>query len=133
MSGDDLPAAESNFTDVANDAWYAANVTWAVTAGVVKGVSETEFAPDANITRQDMAVMIERYAAYKAYTFAAENEAERFADENEIAEYAKNAVSTMQQAGIISGMGDNTFAPLLFATRAQAAKMLGVLLVDMDK
>ena len=133
MSGDDLPAAESNFTDVANDAWYAANVTWAVTAGVVKGVSETEFAPDANITRQDMAVMIERYAAYKAYTFAAENEVERFADENEIAEYAKNAVSTMQQAGIISGMGDNTFAPLLFATRAQAAKMLGVLLVDMDK
>ena len=133
MSGDELPAADGTFTDVANDAWYAANVAWAVKAGITQGVSATEFAPNANITRQDMAVMIERYAAYKAYSFTEKNESVSFADENEIAEYAKNAVSTMQKAGIISGMGDGRFAPAEFATRAQAAKMLGMLLSDMSK
>lgn len=133
MSGDELPAADGTFIDVANDAWYAANVAWAVKAGVVKGVSETEFAPNANITRQDMAVMIERYAAYKAYTFESKNAVVNFADEGEISEYARRAVNTMQEAGIIAGMGENTFAPLSFATRAQAAKMLSLLLGDMNE
>lgn len=133
MSGEILPAAASvAFTDVANDAWYAQNVAWAVNTGITNGISETKFAPNAQISRQEMAVMIIRYVEYQDKALQKNAEALTFADNAQIAAYAKEAVSVMQQAGIISGKGNNMFAPLDNATRAEAAKMLGMLLEQVN-
>ena len=128
-SGDDLSAysGDSVFAD-ANAHWSKANINWAYTNKIVYGKSDTQFAPDANITRQEMAVMIKRYADYKAITLPKTNAPITFTDEAEIAAWAKEAVSAMQQANIISGFPDGTFAPQGNATRAQAAKMISVFL-----
>ena len=128
-SGDDLSAysGDSVFAD-ANAHWSKANINWAYTNKIVYGKSDTQFAPDANITRQEMAVMIKRYADYKNITLPKTNAPITFTDEAEIAAWAKEAVSAMQQANIISGFPDGTFAPQGNATRAQAAKMISVFL-----
>ena len=128
-SGDDLSAysGDSVFAD-ANAHWSKANINWAYTNKIVYGKSDTQFAPDANITRQEMAVMIKRYADYKGITLPKTNAPITFTDEAEIAAWAKEAVSAMQPANIISGFPDGTFAPQGNATRAQAAKMISVFL-----
>ena len=128
-SGDDLSAygGDSVFAD-ANAHWSKANINWAYTNKIVYGKSDTQFAPDANITRQEMAVMIKRYADYKGITLPKTNAPITFTDEAEIAAWAKEAVSAMQQANIISGFPDGTFSPQGNATRAQAAKMISVFL-----
>ena len=119
----DTADAECSFADVPEDAWYYSSVAAAVKNGIVTGVSETEFAPDANITRQDMAVMIDRAA--KAANISLSNGAELiFTDESEISDYALDAVKAMSKAGIINGFEDGSFSPMSNATRAQATVML---------
>ena len=118
------------FTDVSWKAWYAGYVAWAVNAGVTNGTGVNTFSPDAKITRQDMAVMIYRYATAEGITLIEVNEAKTFADDSKIASYAKDAVSAMQKAGIIGGtlVGDSYyFKPTSNATREEACKMLSVL------
>lgn len=119
----DTADAECSFADVPEDAWYYSAVAAAVKNGIVTGVSETEFAPDANITRQDMAVMIDRAA--KAANISLSNGAELiFTDEAAISDYALDAVKAMSKAGIINGFEDGSFSPMSNATRAQATVML---------
>ncbi|MFV0518159.1 MAG: S-layer homology domain-containing protein, partial [Aminipila sp.] len=95
---------------------------------IAKGTSESAFTPNANITRQDMAVMITRYADYMKKDITGTNEATKFADESQIAIYAKKSVASMQKAGIINGVkaadGSYSFMPKNNATRAEAAKMI---------
>lgn len=128
MSGDAAQDSETSFTDIPNGAWYAKSVAWAVRAGVTAGVGEARFAPEDFITRQDMAVMIKRYADYKSLNFKGENNGEAFTDEDDIASYAAEAVLAARGAGIISGTEDGSFAPARYATRAEAAKMLSSLI-----
>ncbi len=113
------------FIDVAESAWYAKSVEWGVTNGIATGVGGNQFAPNAQITRQDMACMLERYmVTVLKKELGTVNGASGFSDSKEISEYAKNAVEKMQQAGIIKGMGENEFAPKKNATRAEASVML---------
>ena len=132
MSGEELPAADNTFTDVNANAWYAGNVAWAVKAGITNGMTASTFAPEAKISRQEMAVMIMRYVEHKEKTLAENTQPVTFADNAAIASYAKDAVSAMQKAGIISGKENNMFAPAANATRAEAAKMLGMLLEQLN-
>lgn len=118
------------FSDVNCKAWYAGYVAWAVRAGVTKGTSKTAFSPNARITRQDMAVMIYRYAESKFITLTAVNKELKFDDNQDIASYAKTSVTAMQKAGIINGNKSGKsyyFKPTDNATREQASKMLCVL------
>ncbi len=124
MSGDTMPAANDKFSDVATDAWYAQSTAWATENKITKGLTETTFAPNNKITRQEMAVMLVRYAEYKKYTLPETNQAADFADEKAIADWAVNSVKAIQKAGIINGKENNMFAPTDNATRAEAAKML---------
>lgn len=128
MSGQKMSEAGKDFADVKNTSWYAKYVTWAVNAGIAKGMNESEFLPNANISRQDMSVMIARYADYMKKNISGTNEKIKFTDEEKIAVYANEAVNTMQKAGIINGVkaadGSYSFAPKNNATRAQAAKMI---------
>ena len=133
MSGDVLPEATDKFEDVPAEAWYAKEVAWAISAGVVKGISSTVFAPEDNISRQDMAVMLVRYAAYRGYELPILSAAIDFVDAQRIADYAREAVSKMHRAGIIGGRGDNLFAPEDSATRAESCRMIAALLKAMEQ
>lgn len=129
----DISKAESSgFSDVAATAWYAPYIAWAAEAGIVKGY-DGKFRPNDNIIRQDIAVMIARYAEYAQYTMPKTTQKSAFADDAEISAYAKDSVSSMQQAGIIIGKGENRFAPTDNATRAEACKMIAMLMQSREK
>jgi len=80
------------FADVPEDAYYTDAVIWAVDKGIVTGITTTEFAPDLNITREQMSVMLCRYAESKGEIITT-NAAVSYTDSNLISDYAKEAVS----------------------------------------
>ncbi|MCH5212541.1 MAG: S-layer homology domain-containing protein [Oscillospiraceae bacterium] len=114
----------SSFADVSTDAWYFDAVETAYNLGIINGIEDGVFAPDALITRQDMAVMVTRAAEAAGKTIPEVTGSKSFGDANRISDYAVDAVDTLVKAGIINGITDAMFAPLDNATRAQAAKIL---------
>ena len=112
------------FTDVKADAYYAPYVNWAAQNGIVEGVTATTFAPDTNINREQMAVIMANYAKKLGYDLPKTLQAVTFSDNAQISSWAKNAVRTMQQAGILSGKNGNKFDPKGTATRAEVATVL---------
>ncbi len=122
---------KSTFDDVDSLAWYAPAVNWAVENGITSGVSETKFAPNRNITRQELARFFFVYADYldsyyanpRAETDMPDRWAE-FTDIDEIADWANTPMSWAVSVGLISGMTIETISPRTTATRAQAAQML---------
>ena len=128
LAGADVSGyASGPFDDVQAGSWYAPYVNWAAENGVVYGVSDTAFAPDAEISRQDMAAMLYRYAGQFGIQLGTGNPAITFTDEADIADYALPAVEALQRAGVISGMPDGSFRPRDTATREQACVMLCLL------
>ena len=120
------PAAypSSRFSDVAVTAYYAPYVEWAFSNGIIIGAGEKTFAPDAAVTREEMAIMMKRYAAVMGYILPIAREAEIFTDNNKITGSMKSAVQTMQQAGVMNSKGNHLFAPKDIVTRAEAAAIL---------
>lgn len=116
--------ATCDFSDVSQGDWYYEYVAIAATSGVVNGMGNGTFGVGTTITRQDMAVMTYRAAMAKGKAFGVVNEAITFADAADISSYATEAVTVMQKAAIINGMGGNNFAPNGTATRAQAARII---------
>lgn len=115
------------FTDVTNGTWYTNAVTWAYVNGVVNGISETEFAPDQTITREQMVTIFFRYANYAGYDVSARKGLSDFADAGTVSPYAQEAFSWAVSVGIINGFEDGgvrTLQPQGTATRAQAAKII---------
>ena len=112
------------FTDVKADAYYAPYVNWAAQNGIVEGVTATTFAPDSNINREQMAVIMANYAKKLGYDLPKTLQAVTFADNAQISSWAKNAVRAMQQAGILAGKNGNKFDPKGTATRAEVATIL---------
>ena len=112
------------FTDVKADAYYAPYVNWAAQTGIVEGVTDTTFAPDTNINREQMAVIMKNYAAKLGYDLPQTLKAVTFADNTRISSWAKDAVKSMQQAGILAGKNENKFDPKGTATRAEVATVL---------
>ncbi len=133
MSGENKSdyMGESVFDDVDALAWYAPAVNWAVENNITSGVSDTQFAPNRNITRQELARFFFVYADYidgyytnpRAEIDAADRWAD-FTDTDEIADWAKTPMSWAVAVGLISGMNIETISPRTTATRAQAAQML---------
>ncbi len=119
--------ATADFADADKNAWYYPYIASAVKSGIIRGVDEKNFGIGRNITRQDIAVIANRIYGMNGKTVEAAEDAERFADYDEIADYAKESVAAMRDAGIINGFEDNTFMPADFATRAQSAKIIYVL------
>lgn len=117
-------AQPSNFKDVVTTAWYARAVDWAVSNQVVTG-SGSNFMPNQKISRQDMAVILDRFEKnVEKVTLVDKNKEITFSDQATIGDYAKASVTTMQKAGVINGKGNNLFVPKDNATRAEAAKMM---------
>lgn len=108
------------FTDVDGGAWYAEAVRWAASEGIVTGVSAIEFAPNAEIAREQLAAILHRYAGEPAT--AANLDA--FTDAASVSAYAVDAMSWCVEQGIITGTTATTLDPQGTATRAQCAAML---------
>ena len=113
-------AGKAIFTDVPDREWYSNAVAWAAEKGVVSGYGNGLFGPVDNITREQLAVMLWRYAGSPAAT----NKELHFADMNEISSYALEALCWATENGIINGYGNGELAPKSEATRAQAAQMI---------
>ena len=112
------------FTDVKADAYYAPYVNWAAQNGIMEGVTATTFAPDTNINREQMAVIMANYAKKLGYDLPKTLRAVTFADNAQISSWAKDAVKAMQQAGILAGKANNCFDPKGTATSAEVATVL---------
>ncbi len=122
MSGMTSDGSQS-FKDVKAGDWFSQAVAWAVNFGITSGTREDMFSPYEKITREQMAAMIYRYATLMGADWQT-SETGEFADEGEIAEYAKYQVRWAKGAGIISGRPDGSFGPKDNATRAESAAML---------
>lgn len=119
------PAADaSGFADVESGAWYQEAVDWAAANGIVNGTSQTTFAPTSPITREQMAAILYRYAAYKGYDVSQLADLSRFSDSSAVSTYAADALAWANAAGLITGVTDTTLSPQGSAVRAQAATIL---------
>ncbi len=112
---------EHPFADVAEGTWYTDAVIWAYNAEVVKGISDTAFAPGANITREQIATILYRYAGADA---VAEDALADFTDADQVNDWAVEAMNWAVAVGLINGMDETTLAPQGNATRAQIATIL---------
>ncbi|MDR2132688.1 MAG: S-layer homology domain-containing protein [Clostridiales Family XIII bacterium] len=115
--------ARSGFDDVTEDKYYAAFVSWAKENGIVSGVGGNLFAPDGDVSRQDMAVILYRYARFMGMELPKKEERQPFADEAGIAGYALDAMYAMREAGVVTGKPGNLADPRGKATRAEVAAM----------
>ncbi|MBP3964963.1 S8 family serine peptidase [Paenibacillus lignilyticus] len=111
------------FADVPADKWYASAVHAVVEAGIVSGRSKDSFAPNATITREEMAVMLAGALKFAGKTSGSSAQLS-FTDKGSIASWAKNAVAQAAGAGILQGNNEGAFAPKANATRAEAAVVL---------
>lgn len=112
----------NNFSDVDENAWYAQYVNALTEAGIVNGRGDGSFGIGDNITREEIAVMIERALIAKGITL--EGAAQDSSDAADISAYAKEAINKMCANGIISGFGDGTVRPKENAQRAQTAQLI---------
>ena len=110
----------SAFTDVDPGAWYAPAVTWAAERGIVGGYGNGTFGPNDNITREQLAVMLWRYAGSPAAT----DKELRFSDADEAGGKAREALRWAVENGVINGKNGGILDPRGLATRTQAAQML---------
>lgn len=110
--------ADIAFADVAGDEWYAADLKKCVAQGVIGGYEDGTFRPDEYITREEASAMFVR--AYNINAIGMLN----FADNNDISEWSKTAVTALVGAGVINGYEDGTFLPKATITRAEVVKIL---------
>ena len=124
LEGEPAVTGQSGFTDVEPDTWYTDAVTWAAEEGVVNGVSETQFAPGNNITREQLATILFRYAQAKGYDVSPRADLSGFPDAGDILPYAQEAMAWAVAEGLLQGFEDDTLRPQGNATRAQIATIL---------
>lgn len=110
----------NSFTDVLSGVWYTNTVIWAAARGIVSGYGDGRFGPNDKITREQLVVMLWRYAGSPSAT---EKEL-HFSDADKASGYALEALRWAAENGIINGYGNGQLDPEGSATRAQAAQML---------
>ena len=104
--------------------WYTEAVRWAASEGIVGGYGGGLFGTNDPVTREQLAVILYRYAAYKGYDVTASTDLSGFNDMSEISDYALEAMQWANAAGIVNSTSDTTLDPKGSATRAQMAAML---------
>lgn len=117
-------ASGSDFTDVADGDWYAQAVNWAASVGVVNGMGDGTFQPNAAITREQMAAILRNYAAYKGLDVSASGSLSTFTDAASVSDWAKESVEWAVGSGLLGGYEDSTLRPQGTTTRAEVASVL---------
>ena len=115
--------ASTAFGDVKADAYYAPYVAWAESKGIVKGTGFGKFEPNRTITREEMAVILDKFLADQKKTYPSTNKGQ-FNDGLKVSSWAKESVEKMTNQGLLSGVGNGNFVPKGSFTRAQAAQVL---------
>ncbi|MDR0491193.1 MAG: S-layer homology domain-containing protein [Oscillospiraceae bacterium] len=127
LDGGDGPQTEihdSRFGDIASGMWYTDAVAWGDANGIVTGYDDETFRPDAPVTREQMSVIMHRYAEYKEQGSSQPDDAfDAFPDKNEVSAYAVAAMKWAVSRGIINGSNGSLF-PRRSATRAQVAQII---------
>lgn len=121
------PSATGNiFFDVSESDYYCIPIMWAYENGIVFGTSETEFSPNENITREQIAVLLYRYGKYKGIASDEESsfDLSAYSDSDDISDYAKDAMQYACESGIFEGYEDGSLCPGQLATRAEIAVIL---------
>lgn len=121
------PSASFNkFGDVNADEWYGAAVAWASENGIVNGVSENEFAPNDNLTREQMAAIIYRYIKFKGKDVSVGENTNilSYTDAESVSEYAVEAICYAVGSGLMKGDSETTLNPSGTATRAETATII---------
>ena len=114
----------NTFKDVASGEWYTTAIAWANANGIVKGYNADTFGTDDIVTREQIAVILYRYAKYKGIDVGLVASLARFDDAEKVSDWAIQEMKWATGAGLINGMTDTTLAPDGKATRAQTATLL---------
>ena len=123
LDGADASGTNS-FTDVLNGKWYTNAIAWASANGIVEGLSGNRFAPNAPITREQLAAILFRYAKACGYDVSARAELTAYADAAQVSTWAGDAMRWAVASGLISGRSGAQLAPKGEATRAEVAVIL---------
>ena len=125
MAGEPQVSYSMTFKDVADGTWYTEAVRWAASVGIVEGYSETVFAPNDLVSRQQLAVFLWRFAKHLGMDVTTDGTVmPAFVDRGEIASWAGEAVSWAYSRGVLRGKPGNSLDPTGSATRAEASVML---------
>lgn len=122
--GEGLSDDAGEFSDVLPGSYYEKYVNTAIKLGIVNGIGNGIFGVGKNISRQDFVTMIYRALKVKNIELKENKSIVHFTDDNQIADYAKEAVEKLVRAGAVNGFSDGTFGPAGLCTRAQAAKVI---------
>lgn len=120
----DVAGRESSFTDVSADSWYGAAVIWASENGIVNGVGGGLFDPDASLTREQMAMMLYRFAGYLGSDTEKRADLSAYGDADAVSAFAQDAMAWAVAEGLVNGRSAAELAPKAGATRAELATIL---------
>ena len=123
LEGEPTVYGRSGFSDVQYNGYYEDAVTWAAGNGIVNGTSTTMFSPNANVTREQMAAILYRYAQYKKYNTAASSSLNGFTDHASVSGYATASLEWAVAEKMVNGSAGKLM-PTGNATRAQVAAIL---------
>ena len=124
MTNPETTESKHSFTDVPQGQWYSDAVAWAAENGIVNGISETEFAPDSDVSREQMALIIYRFAKMQGYDISDKADISDFTDTGDVSNWALDAISWANKTELVTGTGESTLSPKATATRAQVAAIL---------
>lgn len=122
--GEPAASNQSHYADVPPSAYYASPVSWASWHGIASGYSADAFGPEDSISRQQLATILYRYAAYKNFDVSHRGNLVQFSDRDQISDYAIDALSWANATGLLNGKADQTLAPAASTTRAEMAAIL---------
>lgn len=123
LEGEPVVSGRSGFSDVTFNSYYEDAVTWAADNSIVNGTSTTTFSPNANVTREQMAAILYRYAQYKKYNTAASSSLNGFTDYATVSGYAVTPMQWSVAEKLVNG-SNGKLMPTGNATRAQVAAIL---------
>ena len=135
MAGSPEVSGDNPFTDVKSTDWYYNAVLWAAQTGLTTGMTSTTFAPDGELTREQICTFLYRYADdyletietlsyFHGYTMDGRDDLSRFSDRDNVQSWAKESVQWCVANGLMNGMTDTTIVPQGIGTRAQLATFL---------
>lgn len=124
IAGSPAVEGKDSFEDVAKGKYYYSAVEWAAANNIVNGCGDGVFAPDAPVTREQLAAMLYRLAELMGHDTGKKGSAEKFEDKSEISGWAMEALEWAIAEGLLNGTSETTLSPKSTATRAQTAVIL---------
>lgn len=132
LAGTPAASYTGTFADVAEGAWYTKAVEWAYASGITTGVSNTEFAPEQTVTREQFVTFLYRYAKFAGMDTSASRDLSAFTDGSSVSDYARTAMSWAAARGILTGYDDGSIRPQQGLERGQLAALVARFCGDSD-